>query len=63
IYALALPRAHQLALTEVDASFPDADRHFPAWPRDRFSEARRESHTSDAGLRFDFVDYVSTSKE
>ncbi|RTL20644.1 MAG: dihydrofolate reductase [Burkholderiales bacterium] len=63
IYALALPRAHQLALTEVDASFPDADRHFPAWPRDRFTEARRESHTSAAGLRFDFVDYVSTSKE
>ncbi|MCE4555299.1 dihydrofolate reductase [Roseateles cellulosilyticus] len=62
IYALALPRASRLALTEVDATFPDADRHFPAWPRDQFTEARRETHTSAAGLRFDFVDYVS-SKE
>lgn len=58
IYALALPRAHQLALTEVDASFPDADRHFPAWPRDAFIEARREARTSAAGLNFDFVDYL-----
>jgi dihydrofolate reductase len=58
IYALALPRADRLALTEVDAAFPDADRHFPAWPRDRFREAARETHTGATGLRFDFVDYV-----
>jgi dihydrofolate reductase len=57
IYALALPRADRLALTEVDAVYPDADRHFPAWPRDRFSESGRESHQGSAGLRFDFVDY------
>ena len=57
IYALALPRADKLALTEVDAAFPDADRHFPAWPRARFTEAARETHTSVAGVRFDFVDY------
>ena len=58
IYALALPQAHKLALTEVDAAFPDADRHFPAWPRDQFTEAARETRTSAAGVRFDFVDYV-----
>jgi dihydrofolate reductase len=58
IYALALPRADQLALTEVDAAFPDADRHFPAWPREQFTEAAREAGTSSTGLRFDFVDYV-----
>ena len=58
IYALALPRADKLALTEVDVVFPDADRHFPAWPRDQFVEARREAHNSAAGLRFDFVDYI-----
>jgi len=58
IYALALPRATKLALTEVDAAFPDADRHFPAWPHTQFIEAARESRTSAAGVRFDFVDYV-----
>ncbi|MBI3347593.1 MAG: dihydrofolate reductase [Burkholderiales bacterium] len=59
IYALAFPHAHKLALTEVDASFPDADRHFPAWSRDRFTEASREPRASATGLRFDFVDYIS----
>jgi dihydrofolate reductase len=58
IYALALPQADRLALTEVDVVFPDADRHFPAWPRHQFIEARREAHTSANGLRFDFVDYL-----
>ena len=58
IYALALPHVDKLALTEVDVDFPDADRHFPAWPRDQFIEARREAHRSANGLRFDFVDYL-----
>jgi dihydrofolate reductase len=58
IYALALPRADRLALTEVDVVCPDADRHFPAWPRDRFIEAEREPHIGANGLRFDFVDYL-----
>jgi dihydrofolate reductase len=58
IYALALPSADKLALTEVDVVFPEADRHFPAWPRTQFTEAHRETHTSASGLRFDFVDYL-----
>ena len=58
IYALALPQADRLVLTEVDAAFPDADRHFPAWPRERFTEVAREAHTGASGLRFDFVDYL-----
>lgn len=58
IYALALPHAHRLALTEVDAAFPDADRHFPSWPRERFAESGREAHVSAAGLRYEFVDYL-----
>lgn len=58
IYALALPHAQRLALTEVEARFPDADRHFPAWPRESFTEATREAHTSATGQRFDFVDYL-----
>lgn len=59
IYALALPRARRLALTEVDATFPEADRHFPAWPQDRFIEAGREAHPGAAGPGFAFVNYVS----
>ncbi len=58
IYALALQHADKLALTEVDVVFPDADRHFPAWPRDQFVEASRETHTGANGMRFDFVDYL-----
>lgn len=58
IYALALPRADRLALTEVDATYPDADHHFPAWPRERFTEASRTAHTSADGLRYEFVDYL-----
>jgi dihydrofolate reductase len=58
IYALALPHADRLALTEVDAAFPDADRHFPAWPRERFAESGREAHTSATGLHYAFVDYL-----
>ncbi len=61
IYALALPHAHRLALTEVDAAFPDADRHFPAWPRQHFTAASREAHTGANGLRFEFVDYVRSA--
>ncbi len=62
IYALALPHAHRLALTEVDAAFPDADRHFPTWPRDHFTVASREAHTADSGLPFTFVDYVRRTR-
>jgi len=58
IYALALPLADRLALTEVDLAFPDADRHFPAWPRERFVEASRSAHVGANGLRFAFVDYL-----
>jgi dihydrofolate reductase len=35
IYAQALPRAHELVLTEVDEAL-DGDVYFPAWPRDEF---------------------------
>ncbi|MFG6413561.1 dihydrofolate reductase [Roseateles sp. DC23W] len=58
IYALALPVADKLALTEVDAVFPDADRHFPDWPRDAFIESARETRIAASGLRFDLVDYL-----
>ncbi len=43
LYALALPLADELELTEVDASF-EADTFFPAWPREQFEAVRRETH-------------------
>ena len=57
IYALALPHADRLHLTEVDAA-PDGDVRFPILDRTRFRETFRESHP--AGARdehaFAFVD-------
>lgn len=32
VYALALPQAQRLLLTEVDAVYPQADAHFPPLP-------------------------------
>ena len=58
LYALALPLADELVLTEVDAAFDDADAFFPAWDRDAFEETSRTAHTDDAGRRYAFVTYV-----
>ena len=51
IYAQALPYAHRLVLTEVDAE-PEGDTHFPDWDRADWSESARESHDG-----FAFVTY------
>lgn len=56
IYALALPIADELQLTEIDAEFP-ADTFFPRWDRSRFALAARESHESEDGLRYAFATY------
>ncbi|MBU6193523.1 MAG: dihydrofolate reductase [Burkholderiales bacterium] len=40
IYALALPWADELVLTEIDAQVP-ADAFFPAWPREAFELVQR----------------------
>ncbi|ACB26492.1 dihydrofolate reductase [Methylobacterium sp. PvP062] len=58
IYALALPHADRLHLTEVEAE-PAGDVRFPAFDRARFRETFREAHP--AGPRdehaFAFVDW------
>jgi dihydrofolate reductase len=58
IYALALPAADRLHLTEVDAE-PDGDVRFPDFDRTRFRETFRAGHP--AGPRdahaFAFVDW------
>jgi len=56
IYALALPRADELELTEIDAAFP-ADTFFPAWDRRLFTPTFREAHATPEGLRYSFVSY------
>jgi len=56
LYALALPIADELQLTEIDAEFP-ADTFFPAWDRSRFALAAHEPHTTADGLRYAFATY------
>ncbi len=58
IYALALPLARRLELTEVDAEVP-GDAYFPDFDRGDWREVHRESHSLEGtgGLRFDFATY------
>ncbi|NUZ08174.1 dihydrofolate reductase [Piscinibacter koreensis] len=56
IYALALPDADELVLTELDAEF-DADTWFPAWPREAFLQQPGESHVAPQGFTYRFVTY------
>ena len=56
LYALALPRADTLMLTEVHADLA-GDTFFPAWPSNDFDEVSRLPEVSAAGVRFDFVTY------
>jgi dihydrofolate reductase len=56
LYALALPRADELELTEIDAEF-DADTFFPAWDRHAFEALAGPLQTSDSGAPFRFVSY------
>jgi dihydrofolate reductase len=51
VYALALPRADELLLTEIDRDFEGSTR-FPAWPREAFEEISRESHAAAAPNNF-----------
>jgi dihydrofolate reductase len=43
VYAEAMPYAHRLLLTEVDAE-PEGDTWFPEWDRSRWHETLREPH-------------------
>ena len=56
IYALSLPCAGRLQLTEVAADF-DGDTYFPEWARGQWQETQRECHRSDAGPDYSFVTY------
>jgi dihydrofolate reductase len=54
VYALALPLADELVLTEIDADI-DGDVFFPAFDRARFVESVRETRPG-----FSFVTYKNT---
>ena len=58
IYALALPRADRLHLTEVEAE-PAGDAFFPAFDRTAFRETVREPHPAGEhdAFPFAFVDF------
>lgn len=59
LYALALPRAARLHLTEVDTTVEGADAWFPPLDAAGWRENAREHHPADARhtFGFDFVDY------
>ena len=56
LYALALPRADTLMLTEIGADL-DGDSFFPHWERKDFDEASRSTASAPVSLPFDFVTY------
>ena len=58
IYALALPLARRLHMTEIERDF-DGDAFFPEFDRSRWREVSRERHASGGPEEFDyaFVEY------
>ncbi len=54
IFALALPRARRMYLTEVDAA-PEGDVVFPAFDEADWMEARREAHPAGPDDEFAFT--------
>ncbi len=54
LYALALPAADELMLTEIDREFA-GDARFPDWSRADFIEVAREAHRAAPPNDFDFA--------
>jgi dihydrofolate reductase len=59
IFALALPLADDLELTEIDAQFP-ADAFFPAWDRAAFRQISSEPQTTPDGVGYRYCSYRRT---
>jgi len=59
VYALALPRATELVLTEIDAEL-EGHAFFPTWDRSRFAVTSVEPHVSANGVGYRFVTYNNT---
>lgn len=56
LYALALPHADRLLLTEIDRDF-EGDTRFPPWRREDFVETSRTHHDSGQGFGYQRADY------
>lgn len=56
LYAQALPLAHRLVLTEIDADL-DGDAFFPDWDRSQFDEVSSTGAVTEAGVPYRFVTY------
>lgn len=56
IYAQALPLAHSIVITEIDAAF-EGDAFAPVLGAE-WREAQREAHTSANGVAYSFVTYL-----
>jgi dihydrofolate reductase len=56
IYALALPLADRLCLTQIDKTFK-ADAFFPTWDRTQFECIERQNHVDEQGTSYAFVTY------
>jgi dihydrofolate reductase len=56
IYAQALPLAHSVVVTEIDAAF-EGDAFAPVLGAE-WREVQREAHTSASGLAYSFVTYL-----
>jgi dihydrofolate reductase len=54
LYALALPRAHRIYITEVDAE-PEGDVVMPPFSEEAWTEVRREAHPAGEGDDHAFV--------
>lgn len=54
LYALALPHADELLLTEIERDF-DGDVRFPDWDRAAFVETARERHHAGPPNDFDYA--------
>lgn len=56
IYTQTLPLANRLELTEIHAGI-EGDAYFPPFDRSAWRETARERHSTDGGLKYDFVSY------
>jgi len=52
IYALALPIADELVLTEIDAEL-DGDTYFPHWDRAHYTEVSRDDRAGYSFVTYD----------
>ena len=61
-YAMALPLADELVLTEIDADLP-GDTFFPPWDRSRFARSSQEPRHDAAGVVYSFTTYTRLGDE